>query len=50
MLQIDFNNIKFNSIEQVFQTILTKIYGGFIGEGILPYVSLNLIIKLYFIV
>ena len=35
------NNIKFNSIEQVFQTILTEIYGGFIGEGILPYVSLN---------
>ena len=35
------NNIKFNSIEQIFQTILTEIYGGFIGEGILPYVSLN---------
>ena len=35
------NNIQFNSIEQVFQTILTEIYGGFIGEGILPYVSLN---------
>ena len=35
------NNIKFNSIEQVFQTILTEIYGGFIGEGILTYVSLN---------
>ena len=32
---------KFTSINQVFQTILTEIYGGFIGEGSLPYVSLN---------
>ena len=35
------DNIKFNSVNQVFQTILSEIYGGFIGEGILPYVSLN---------
>ena len=34
-------NCKFNSINEVFQTILTEIYGGFIGEGVLPYVSLN---------
>ena len=34
-------NEKFTTINQVFQTILTEIYGGFIGDGILPYVSLN---------
>ena len=34
-------NHKFTSINQVFQTILLEIYGGFIGEGVLPYVSLN---------
>ena len=37
---IDKNN-KFTSINQIFQTILTEIYGGFIGKGVLPYVSLN---------
>ena len=37
---IDTNN-KFTSINQIFQTILTEIYGGFIGKGVLPYVSLN---------
>ncbi len=25
----------------IFQIILTEIYGGFIREGILPYISLN---------
>lgn len=35
------NNIKFNSLNQIFQTLLTEIYGGFIGYGVLPYVSLN---------
>ena len=34
-------NEKFTSINQVFQTILTEIYGGFIGSGVLPFVSLN---------
>ena len=34
-------NYKFTSVNQVFQTILTEIYIGFKGEGILPYVSLN---------
>ena len=34
-------NQKFTSINQVFQTIMTEIYGGYIGEGVLPYVSLN---------
>ena len=34
-------NYKFTSVNQVFQTILTEIYGGFIGEGVLPFVSLN---------
>ena len=38
---LNLKNEKFTSINQVFQTILTEIYGGFIGEGILPYVSLN---------
>ena len=37
---IDKNN-NFTSINQLFQTILTEIYGGFIGQGVLPYVSLN---------
>ena len=37
---IDKNN-KFTSVNQVFQTILSELYGGFIGQGILPYVSLN---------
>ena len=32
---------KFYSVNQVFQTILTEIYGGFLGLGILPFVSLN---------
>ena len=34
-------NQQFTSINQVFQTIMTEIYGGYIGEGVLPYVSLN---------
>ena len=34
-------NEKFTSINQIFQTILTAIYGRFIEDGILPYVSLN---------
>ena len=34
-------NKKFNSVHQIFQTLLSEIYGGFIGEGVLPYVSLN---------
>ena len=38
---LNLKNEKFTSINQVFETILTEIYGGFIGEGILPYVSLN---------
>ena len=38
---INQGNFKFTSVNQVFQTILTEIYAGFKGEGVLPYVSLN---------
>ena len=40
-IDIKCNSKKFSSINQVFQTILSEIYGGYLGDGILPYVSLN---------